>query len=65
MGVSTLVRAHLFFKVEVELQEDEDPEKAGEAIGRQLRKQYVVRAVELSSIVIPGTVIPRSVKKQE
>jgi hypothetical protein len=33
-----MVRTHLFFKVEVEHDEDERPEKIGEEIGRQLRK---------------------------
>ncbi len=51
VGVSTLVRAHLFFKVEIEHGEEENPEKIGEEIGRQLRKLYVVRSVELSSVV--------------
>ena len=51
VGVSTLVRAHLFFKVEIEHGEEESPEKIGEEIGRQLRKLYVVRSVELSSVV--------------
>ena len=46
-----LVRAHLFFKVEVEIGEDEDPEKIGDEIARQVRKLYVVREVELSSVV--------------
>ena len=46
-----LVRAHLFFKVEIEHGEDEDPEKIGEEISRQLRKLYVVRSVELASVV--------------
>ena len=46
-----LVRAHLFFKVEIEHGEDESPEKIGDEIGRQLQKLYVVRSVELSSVV--------------
>ena len=46
-----LVRTHLFFKVEVEHDEEENPEKIGEEIARQLRKVYVVREVELSSVV--------------
>jgi hypothetical protein len=46
-----LLRAHLFLKVEIEYGEDEDPEKIGEEISRQLRKLYVVRSVELSSVV--------------
>jgi hypothetical protein len=47
----SMVRTHLFFKVEVEHDEEERPEKIGEEIGRQLRKLYVVRSVELSSVV--------------
>lgn len=46
-----LVRAHLFFKVEIEHGEEENPEKIGEDIARQLRKLYVVRSVELASVV--------------
>ena len=46
-----MVRAHLFFKVEIEHDEKENPEKIGEEIARHLRKLYVVRAVELSSVV--------------
>jgi hypothetical protein len=46
-----MIRTHLFFKVEVEHDEDESPQKVGEEIGRQLRKLYVVRSVELSSVV--------------
>ena len=46
-----MVRTHLFFKVEVEHDEEENPEKIGDEIGRQLRKLYVVRSVELSSVV--------------
>jgi len=46
-----MVRTHLFFKVEVEHDEEESPEKIGEEISRQLRKLYVVRSVELSSVV--------------
>jgi hypothetical protein len=46
-----MVRTHLFFKVEIEHDEQENPEKIGDEIGRHLRKQYVVRSVELSSVV--------------
>jgi hypothetical protein len=46
-----MVRTHLFFKVEVEHDEEESPDKIAEAIGRQLRKIYAVREVELSSVV--------------
>ncbi len=44
-------RTHLFFKVEVEHEETEDPEKLGREIARQLRKMFMVRSVELSSVV--------------
>jgi hypothetical protein len=47
----SMVRAHLFFKVEIEHDEKESPEKIGEEIARNLRKLYVTRAVELSSVV--------------
>jgi hypothetical protein len=46
-----MVRTDLFFKVEVEHDEDENPDKLGEEIARQLRKLYIVRSVELSSAV--------------
>ena len=46
-----MVRTHLFFKVEIEHDPEENPEKIGEEIGRNLRKLYVVRSVELSSVV--------------
>lgn len=44
-------RTDLFFKVEVEHDEDEDPRRLGEEIARQLMKNYVVRSAELSSYV--------------
>jgi hypothetical protein len=47
----SMVRTHLFFKVEVEHDKNENPEKIGEEIARHLRKLYVARQVELSSIV--------------
>jgi len=46
-----LTRAHVFLKVEVEVGEGEDAEKIAEEVGRQLRKLYVVRSVELSNVV--------------
>jgi len=49
--IGYMVRTHLFFKVEVEHDEEESPDKIAEAIGRQLRKIYAVREVELSSVV--------------
>jgi hypothetical protein len=44
-------RTNLFFKVEVEHDDEERPEKIGEEIERYLRRLYIVRSVELSSAV--------------
>jgi hypothetical protein len=46
-----MVRTHLFFKVEVEHDDEESPEQIGREIGRQIGKLYVVRSVELSSVL--------------
>jgi hypothetical protein len=43
-------RANLFFKVDIEHDEDESPEKLGAEICRQLMKIYGVRDAELSSV---------------
>jgi hypothetical protein len=42
-------RTNLFFKVEVEHDAEEKPERIGEAICRQIMKAYGVREAELSS----------------
>ena len=42
-------RTNLFFKVEVEHDADERPERIGEQICRQLLKFYGVREAELSN----------------
>ncbi len=42
-------RTNLFFKVEVEHDDDERPERIGEEICRQLTKLYGVRAAELTN----------------
>ncbi len=42
-------RSNLFFKVEVEHDADEQPQKIGEEICRQLRRFYGVRDAELSN----------------
>jgi hypothetical protein len=42
-------RTNLFFKVEVEHDPDESPERIGEEIRRTLVRLYGVREVELSS----------------
>jgi hypothetical protein len=44
-------RTNLFFKVEVEHNAGESPERIAEEIRRQILKLYVVRGVELSSLV--------------
>jgi hypothetical protein len=47
-------RANLFLKIEVELDEDQDPERIGEEICRQILKMYGVRSAELSSVTTWG-----------
>lgn len=42
-------RSNLFFKVEVEHDAEEQPQRIGDEICRQLRKLYGVREAELSS----------------
>jgi hypothetical protein len=41
----------LFIKVEVELEEDEKPERVAREICRQIEKIYVVRSAELSNAI--------------
>jgi hypothetical protein len=43
-------RTNLFFKVEIEHDEKEAPQKLGDQICRQLKKIYGVQSVELSSV---------------
>jgi len=43
-------RTNLFFKVEVEHDDDENPQRIGDEIRRHLKKLYGVRDVELSSV---------------
>ncbi len=45
-------RTTLFFKVELEHEPDERPERIGEEIRRRLLKFYGVRDVELSNIAV-------------
>ena len=40
-----------YIKVQVELDEDENPEKVASELCRQLEKIYVVRSAEVSSTV--------------
>ena len=44
-------RVDLYIKVEVELEEDETPERVAGEICRQLQKIYFVRSAELSNAV--------------
>ena len=44
-------RVDVYIKVEVELEEEEKPERVANEICRQIEKIYVVRAAELSSII--------------
>lgn len=44
-------RVDVFIKVEVELEEDEKPERVANEICRQVEKIFVVRRVELSSMI--------------
>jgi hypothetical protein len=43
-------RANLFFKVEIEHDAEEAPERLGQEICRQLKKIYGVRYAELSNV---------------
>jgi hypothetical protein len=43
-------RSNLFIKVEVEHDSDEQPQRIGEEICRQLMKLYGVREAEVSSV---------------
>jgi len=43
-------RTNLFFKVEVEHDRDEDPQRIGDEIRRHVKKLYGVLDVELSNI---------------
>ena len=42
-------RVDLYIKVEVELDEEEKPERVAAEICRQIQKFYIVRSAELSS----------------
>ncbi len=49
--METVARTDLYFKVEVEHDEEEGLERLVSEIERQLRKLYVVRSVEFSNAV--------------
>jgi len=44
-------RVDLYIKVELELDQQEEPERVAAEICRQLEKMYVVRSAELSNSV--------------
>ncbi len=44
-------RVDIYVKVEVEMEEDEQPDKVAEEICRQVEKMYIVRNAEPSHIV--------------
>jgi hypothetical protein len=44
-------RIDLYIKVEIELEEEETPERVASEICRQLEKNYLVRSAELSSAI--------------
>ncbi len=43
-----MVRTNLYFKVVVEHEKSEKPERLGQEISRQIEKLYAVRTVELT-----------------
>lgn len=45
------MRTNLFFKVEVEHDDDESPEQLATEISRQVQRVYGVRSVELASVI--------------
>jgi hypothetical protein len=45
-----MTRSNLFFKVEIEHDPDEKPERLGDEIARRLLKIYGVRTAELSNV---------------
>jgi hypothetical protein len=49
--IRAMQRVDLYIKVEVELDEDEKPERVANEICRQIQKIYVVRSAELSNTV--------------
>jgi len=51
IGSTVMKRIDLYIKVEVEMGEEETPEKLAKEICRQIEKIYVVRKAELSNAV--------------
>lgn len=47
----SMKRVDVFIKVELELDEEEKPEKVASEICRQIQKMYVVRGTEVSNVI--------------
>ncbi len=45
-------RTNLFFKVEIEHSKDDDPQRLGDAISRQIMKIYGVESAEMTNYVV-------------
>jgi hypothetical protein len=50
--LQSMSRTNLFFKVEVEHDQDEQPQKIGEEICRMIKKSYGVKQAELSHFTV-------------
>ena len=46
-----MARTHLYLKVELELDQEEKPERVAAEICRQIKKIYGVRSAEISSLM--------------
>ena len=51
IGSEPMQRIDLYIKVEVEIEEEEKPERVAAEICRQIQKNYVVRSAELSNSI--------------
>jgi hypothetical protein len=51
IGSEPMKRVDVFIKVELELDEEEKPEKVAGEICRQIQKIYVVRRTEVSNVI--------------
>jgi hypothetical protein len=58
-----MARADLHLKIELDMNEDERPERLAAEICRMIRKVYGVRAAEISSLIENGPVEKRFEKK--
>jgi hypothetical protein len=51
IGSEQMKRVDLYIKVEVEIDDDETPDKIAAEVCRQLQKMYIVRSAELSNAI--------------